>query len=151
VTLHTDHVAGGAAIAAALAVLAASGDLPFGTLAFPGAGMMPKLVCGAMILFGALLIARGGGGEPFATVAWGDLPHAVRVFAVTAAAVALYTTLGFIVTMALMLFVLIAAEVSRSVRNLVAAAAYSIGVSLLTYALFTIVLKQPLEQGILGF
>jgi hypothetical protein len=151
VTLHTDHVAGGAAIAAALAVLAASGDLPFGTLAFPGAGMMPKLVCGAMILFGALLIARGGAGEPFAAVAWSDLPHAVRVFAVTAAAVALYTTLGFMATMALMLFALIATEVSWSGRNLIAAAAYSIGVSLLTYALFTIVLKQPLEQGILGF
>jgi len=151
VTLHTDHVAGGAAIAAALAVLAASGDLPFGTLAFPGAGMMPKLVCGLMILFGATLIARGGGGEPFAAVAWSDLPHAVRVFAVTAAAVALYTTLGFMVTMALMLFVLIASEVSWSGRNLITAAAYSTGVSLLTYALFTIVLKQPLEQGILGF
>jgi hypothetical protein len=148
--LRTDHVAGGAAIAVALAVLAASGDLPFGTLAFPGAGMMPKLVCGLMILFGAVLIARGSAGEPFAAIAWSDLPHAARVFAVTAAAVALYTTLGFIVTMALMLFVLIALEVSWSGRKLIAAAAYSIGVSLLTYALFTIVLKQPLEQGILG-
>jgi hypothetical protein len=147
VTLDTDHVAGGVAIGAALAVLAASGDLPFGTLAFPGAGMMPKLICGLMILLGALLIARGGAGEPLAAVAWSDLPHAVRVFAVTAAAVALYTTLGFIVTMALMLFVLIAWEG----RNLIAAAAYSVGVSVLTYGLFTIVLKQPLEQGILGF
>jgi hypothetical protein len=151
VRLHTDHVAGAAAIAAALAVLAMSGDLPFGTLAFPGAGMMPKLLCGLMILFGALLILRGGTAEPFAAVAWSDLPHAVRVFAVTAAAVALYTTLGFIVTMSLMLFVLIAGEVLWSGRNLIAAAAYSAGVSLLTYGLFTIVLKQPLEQGILGF
>ena len=146
-TLRTDHVAGAAAIAAALAVLAVSGDLPFGTLAFPGAGMMPKLVCGLMIVFGALLIARGGSGEPFAAIGWSDLPHAVRVFAVTAAAVALYTTLGFIVTMSLLLFVLIALEG----RNLIAAAAYSIGVSLFTYGLFTIVLKQPLEQGLLGF
>ena len=146
-TLRTDHVAGTAAIAAALAILAVSGDLPFGTLAFPGAGMMPKLVCGLMILFGVILVARGGAGEPFAVIGWSDLPHAVRVFAVTAAAVALYTTLGFIVTMALMLFVLIAWEG----RNLIAAAAYSVGVSVLTYGLFTIVLKQPLEQGILGF
>lgn len=146
-TLRTDHLAGGASIAAALAVLAASGDLPFGTLAFPGAGMMPKLVCGFMILFGLLLVLRGGAGEPFAAVGWSDLPHAVRVFAVTAAAVAFYTTLGFIVTMSLMLFVLIAWEG----RNLVAAAAYSTGVSVLTYGLFTTVLKQPLEQGILGF
>jgi hypothetical protein len=32
-----------------------SGDLPFGTLASPGAGMMPKLVLGLLIAFGALV------------------------------------------------------------------------------------------------
>jgi len=146
-TLRADHVAGGAAIAAALAVLAMSGDLPFGTLAFPGAGMMPKLVCALMILFGAMLLLRGGASAPFSEIAWGDLPHAVRVLAITAMAVALYTTLGFIITMALMLFALIAFEG----RNLIVAAVYSLSVSLVTYALFTIVLKSPLEQGILGF
>jgi hypothetical protein len=147
VTPRADQVAGGAAIAAALAVLAVSGDLPFGTLAFPGAGMMPKLVCALMILFGAILVARGGASAPFSDIGWSDLPHGVRVLAITAAAVALYTTLGFIITMALMLFALIAFEG----RNLLAAAVYSIGVSLLTYGLFTLVLKSPLEQGILGF
>jgi hypothetical protein len=146
-TLRADHVAGGVAVAAALGVLAVSGDLPFGTLAFPGAGMLPKLVCALMILFGAILVARGGASAPFAEIGWSDLPHAVRVLAITAAAVALYTTLGFIVTMSLMLFALIALEG----RNLVAAAVYSLGISLATYALFTVVLKSPLEQGILGF
>jgi hypothetical protein len=147
VTVRTDHVAGGAAIAAALAVLALSGDLPFGTLAFPGAGMMPKLVCGLMIMFGATLIIRGGASEPFTRAGWSDLPHAVRVFGITAGAVFAFTTLGFIVTMSMMLFLLIAGEG----RNVIAAAVYSVGVSLLTYWLFTIVLKQPLEQGLLGF
>ena len=146
-TLRADHVAGGAAIAAALAVLAVSGDLPFGTLAFPGAGMMPKLVCALMIVLGAILVARGGTTAPFSEIDWSDLPHAIRVLAITAAAVALYTTLGFIVTMSLMLFALIALEG----RNLLAAAAYSIGISLMTYGLFTVILKSPLEQGILGF
>ena len=146
-TLRADHVAGGASIAAALAVLAVSGDLPFGTLAFPGAGMMPKLVCALMMMFGAILLARGGASAPFSDISWNDLPHAVRVLAITAAAVALYTTLGFVVTMSLMLFALIAFEG----RNLLAAAVYSVGVSLLTYWLFTLVLKSPLEQGILGF
>jgi len=146
-TLRADHIAGGGAIAVAAAVLAASGDLPFGTLAFPGAGMMPKLVCALMILFGAILLMRGGTSAPFSDIGWGDLPHAVRVLAITAAAVALYTTLGFIVTMSLMLFALIAFEG----RNLFAAAAYSVGVSLATYGLFTVVLKSPLAQGIVGF
>ena len=145
--LRTDHVAGGAAIAAALAVLAVSGDLPLGTLAFPGAGMMPKLVCALMTVFGAILLVRGGASAPFSDIGWSDLPHAVRVLAITAAAVALYTTLGFIVTMSLMLFALIAFEG----RNLFVAAVYSVGISLVTYGLFTVVLKSPLEQGILGF
>jgi hypothetical protein len=145
--LRADHVAGAVAIAAALGVLAVSGDLPFGTLAFPGAGMLPKLVCTLMILFGAMLVARGGASAPFSEISWDDLPHAVRVLAITAAAVALYTTLGFIVTMSLMLFALIAFEG----RNLIAAAVYSLGISLATYGLFTVVLKSPLEQGILGF
>jgi Tripartite tricarboxylate transporter TctB family len=146
-TLRADRVAGGAAIAAAVAVLAVSGDLPFGTLAFPGAGMMPKLTCALIIGFGVILLARGKASAPVSDIGWGDLTHAVRVLTITAAAVALYTALGFIVTMSLMLFALIALEG----RNLFAAAAYSVGVSLLTYGLFTLLLKTPLEQGILGF
>jgi putative tricarboxylic transport membrane protein len=145
--VRADHVAGGIAIAAAVAVLAVSGDLPFGTIAFPGAGMMPKLVCALMIVFGVLLIARAGQSTLFAEISWSDLPHAVRVLGVTAAAVALYTTLGFIITMSLLLFVLIALEG----RNLMAAAAFSLGISLSTYVLFTVGLKTPLEQGLLGF
>ena len=73
-----------------------------------------------------MLLLRGGASAPFSEIAWSDLPHAVRVLAITAAAVALYTTLGFIVTMTLMLFALIAFEG----RNLIAAAVYSLGVSL---------------------
>ena len=146
-TLRADHVAGGAAIVAAVAVLAVSGDLPFGTMTFPGAGMMPKLICTLMILFGIVLIARAGTSPAFASISWSDLPHALRVFAITAAAAALYTTLGFVLTMSLMLFALIALER----RNLLAAAAFSLGVTLSTYALFTVALKTPLEQGLLGF
>ena len=146
-TLRADHVAGGIAIAAALAVLAVSGDQPFGTLAFPGAGMMPMLICALMIVFGVMLVVRADQSPPFAEISWSDLPHAVRVLAVTAAAVALYTTLGFVITMTLMLFVLVALEG----RNLIAAAAFSLGITLSTYALFTVALKTPLEQGLFGF
>jgi len=108
---------------------------------------MPKLVCALMILFGAILVVYGGASAPFSEVGWSDLPHAVRVLTITAVAVALYTTLGFILTMSLMLFTLIALEG----RNVVAAAVYSVGISIATYGLFTVVLKSPLEQGILGF
>jgi hypothetical protein len=145
--LRTDHVAGGAVIAAGLFVWALSGDLPFGRLSMPGAGMMPKLVCALMIAFGLVLILRAGDSAPVASLSWTDLWHAGPVFALTALATALYVTLGFIVTFSLLLFGLLCLER----RNLIAAAAYSVGVSVATYYLFSVVLKSPLEPGLLGF
>ena len=44
--LRRDHVAGGVFVAGGAILFAMSGDLPFGTLASPGAGMMPKLRAG---------------------------------------------------------------------------------------------------------
>jgi hypothetical protein len=146
--LRRDHVAGGAFVAAGVVVLAVSGDLPFGTLASPGAGMLPRLVTGLMIVFGAILIARAGESPPLATVAWADLPHAGRVVAVMAAAIAVYTTLGFLVTMSALLFCLLYV-VER--RRLPLAVAFSLGVPLVTYLLFEYVLKSPLARGRLWF
>jgi hypothetical protein len=148
VTLRSDHIAGGVFVAFGLLVFALSGDLPVGTLSFPGAGMMPKLVAGLVILFGLLLILRANESAPFATVSWRDLPHAARVVAITAAAIALYQTLGFLVTMALLLFAL---TFGAERRHPLAAGAFSIGVVALTYLLFAVALKTPLEPGIFGY
>ena len=146
--IRTDHVAGSAFVALGIGVLALSGDLPVGTLSFPGAGMMPKLVAGLMIVFGLLLVGRAGESAPLASLAWGDLPHAARVVAITAVAIALYQPLGFIITMALLLFTL---TFGAERRPVLAAAAFSAGVVALTYLLFAVVLKTPLESGVLGF
>jgi hypothetical protein len=146
--IRTDHVAGSVFVALGIVVLALSGDLPVGTLSFPGAGMMPKLVAGLMILFGLLLVGRAGESAPLASLAWGDLPHAARVVAITAVAIALYQPLGFVITMALLLFTL---TFGAERRPVLAAAAFSAGVVALTYLLFAVVLKTPLEPGVLGF
>jgi hypothetical protein len=147
-TLRTDHIVGGVFVAFSLVVLAFSRDLPVGSLSFPGAGMMPKLVAGLLIAFGLILILRGNESAPLATVPWDDLPHALRVVAITAAAIALYQTLGFLLTMALLLFMLI---VGAERRHPLSAAAFSVGVVGLTYLLFAVVLKTPLERGLIGF
>jgi Tripartite tricarboxylate transporter TctB family len=147
-TLRTDHVAGGVLAALGLLVLALSGDLPVGSLSFPGAGMMPKLLASLLIAFGLMLVLRAGGSAPLAEISWQDLPHALRVTAVTALAIALYQTAGFLLTMTLLLFVLIFG-VER--RRLVPAAAFSLGVVALSYLLFAVALKTPLEQGVFGF
>jgi hypothetical protein len=146
--VRRDHVAGGAFVAAGALILIVSRDLPFGTLASPGAGMLPTLVLGLMILFGVILFARAAESPPMAAIGWGDLAHAARVVAVAAVAVAAYTTLGFILTMALLLFCLLYV-IER--RNLLVALLFSVVLPLVTYILFDHVLKTPLERGLLWF
>jgi hypothetical protein len=139
--IRRDHVAGGAFIVAGLLVFAMSGDLPFGTLASPGAGMMPKLVLGLLIAFGAILVARASESPPLATINWGDFRHAATVVAVTAVATGLYTTVGFVLSVSLLLFVLLY-FIER--RSLFSTLAVSIGVTVGCYLLFGTLLKSPL-------
>ena len=147
-TLRRDHVAGGGFVAAGLLLLALSRDLPFGTLSSPGAGLLPTLIIGLMVLFGLVLTAGAGTSPPLTEIKWGDLPHALRIIAVAGVAVALYTVLGFLLTMALTLFVLMFA-IER--KRLLPAAAVSLGVTLFAYAVFGALLKSPLPRGILPF
>ncbi|MBX9592333.1 MAG: tripartite tricarboxylate transporter TctB family protein [Hyphomonadaceae bacterium] len=146
--LRRDHVAGGALILAGAGIFALSTDLPFGTLASPGAGMLPTLLVGFLMAFGVALFARAGESPPLADIAWTDLPHAVRVTAAAAAAVALYTTLGFLLTVGALLFAL-TFVVER--RPFLVSAAFSIGVTTLAYTLFGLLLKSPLPRGLMGF
>jgi len=129
-------------------VFAVSGDLPFGSVSAPGAGMMPKLAAGLMMLFAAAIAAGAAKGAPLASVDWSDRHHAALVVLVTAIAVALYQALGFVLTMTALVFSLL---VIIERRNLLAAAAYSAGLTLFTYWLFGKALNSPLERGIFWF
>jgi hypothetical protein len=129
-------------------VFAFSGDLPFGSVSAPGAGMMPKLVAGLMMLFAALIVIGAARSPEFATIDWGDRGHAAQVVLITAGAVAAYRPLGFLIAMALLVFALLVA-IER--RNALIAAAYSVGLTLFAYWLFGKALKAPLERGILWF
>ena len=139
--LRRDHVAGGVFVAAGLLVFTMSADLPFGTLASPGAGMMPKLVLTLLIGFGAILAIRGRESPPLTTIAWNDFPHAATVVVVSAVATAVYTMIGFVLSMTLLLFVLLF-FIER--RNVWRAAVVSIGVTIGSYYLFNTLLKSPL-------
>ena len=146
--LRRDHVAGLAFVVGGTLVYALSGDLPWGSLAMPGAGMMPKLVLGMMVAFGLVLLARGGASPPLAETDWSDIGHALCVIIAAAFATALYTTLGFVLTMSLMLFGLTAA-VER--RPLIPALAFSVGTALVAFLLFSWFLKSPLPSGPFGY
>jgi tripartite tricarboxylate transporter TctB family protein len=144
-TLRSDHVAGAAFIVFGLIVFAISGDLPFGRLSAPGAGMMPKLVAGLMMAFALAIIVSAHASAPFAAMDWSDRWHALAVVAITGVAVALYQRLGFLITMSLLVFALLVL-VER--RNVLIAAAYSVGLTLFAYWLFGKALKAPLERGL---
>ena len=146
--LRADHIAGAVFFGFGIVVFAMSGDLPFGSLSSPGAGMMPKLLAGLMMGF-ALLVALGGeSSPPLASIDWSNGWHALLVVIITGCAVAAYQPLGFIVTMSLLVFALLAI-VER--RNLLVAAAYGIALTVFAYWLFGIALKSPLERGVLWF
>jgi Tripartite tricarboxylate transporter TctB family len=147
-TLRSDHVAGVFFIALGVLVFALSGDLPFGTISSPGAGMLPKLMAGLMIVFAVTIIAVGGSSRRLAEVDWSDRWHALLVVLITAAGIYAYQRLGFLVTMSLLVFTLLVV-VER--RNVLIAAAYSIALTLFAYWLFGKALKAPLERGMLWF
>ena len=129
-------------------MFAISGDLPFGRLSAPGAGMMPKLAVGLMMLFAVLIVVAGAQSAALATIDWSDRKHAALVLLITALAVGAYRPLGFLITMALLVFALLVV-VER--RNALIAAGYSIGLTLFAYWLFGKALKAPLERGLLWF
>lgn len=143
-SLRADHIAGGAFVALGILVFILGWDLPFGRLTAPGAGMLPKLMAGMLIAFGAIIAFASTVTERLGDIPWGDFSHAALVIVIAAAATFLYSRLGFLVTMPLLVFALLAV-VER--RNLVMAAVFSIGLTLFAYWLFAIMLKAPLETG----
>ena len=143
--LRSDHVAGAAFAGFGLLIVALSGDLRFGRLSMPGAGFLPNLVAGLMILFGLLLVLRASReSAPLADITWSDLSHAAPVIAITAAGIGLYTWLGFITTMVAMMVALLVL-VER--RNILRAGLYSLVVVLLAFGLFHTFLRAPLPLG----
>ncbi|TMJ02424.1 MAG: tripartite tricarboxylate transporter TctB family protein [Alphaproteobacteria bacterium] len=147
-SLRSDHIAGAFFIVFGIIVFALSGDLPFGSLSSPGAGMMPKLLLVLMIVFGIALLFGAAASQPFAGIEWSDGSHALMVVVIAGIAITLYQTLGFILTMTLLVFTLLIVVERKPVLN---AAAYSIGLTMIAWWVFGKALKSPLETGILGF
>lgn len=147
-TLRSDHVAGAGFVAFGVLIIALSGDLPFGQLSMPGSGFMPMILAALTIVFGLLLILRADESAPFAETSWSEGWHALRVTLVTAAAIALYTVLGFVITMTLMMIaLLLIAEREKPLK----AAGYSLAVTLVTYLSFEYLLKTPLPEAPFSF
>ena len=146
--LRADHVAGAVFVAFGLLIIAMSGDLPTGGLSMPGSGFLPKIVATLLIVFGGALILRGKESEPFSAIAWGDLPHAAKVVAITAIGIALYTKLGFLFTLIAMIAAIL---IIIERRNPLRAAIYAAAIVTAAFVGFEYVLKTPLPNGPWGF
>jgi hypothetical protein len=146
--LRADHVAGTAFIVFGTLIIALSGDLPAGQLSMPGSGFLPKIVAALMMMFGLALVVRGKESPAFADLGWSDLPHAMQVVVIAAAGISLYTTLGFLITLILMVSAILIV-IER--RNPLRAGIYAIAIVLVAYLGFEYVLKTPLPNGPWGF
>jgi fumarate reductase subunit C len=145
--MTADRVVGLVFALLGLAVLVGSGDLPIGSLAFPGAGMMPKLVAAIMLVLGLGVALAGGGSPRIETLDWQELKPAALILGIVALAVALYATLGFVLAMLGMLTaLLVVVERQSGLRAIL----YGTVVTGLAWCLFRLVLKVPLERGLLG-
>jgi hypothetical protein len=98
-------------------------------------------VLGLLIAFGAVILLRASESPPLAEINWSDFRHAATVVAASAVAIALYTKIGFVLSVTLLLFVLLF-FIER--RGLWRALAVSIGVTVGSYLLFSTLLKSPL-------
>ena len=146
--LRADHIAGGAFIVLGIAVFALSGELPFGTLSFPGAGFVPKLIATLMIVLGVALALRARASVLITQVDWSDLWHAGLIVLMTAGAAMLYTRAGFLLTIfSLLLGVLLVIERKAWLPAVI----FSACVTGLAYSLFVFVLKSQLPRGPWGF
>ncbi len=146
--LRADHVAGTAFIVFGALIIALSGDLPAGQLSMPGSGFLPKIVAALMMMFGLALVVRGRESPAFADLGWSDLPHAMQVVVIAAAGISLYTVLGFLITLILMVSAILIV-IER--RNPLRAGIYAIAIVLVAYLGFEHVLKTPLPNGPWGF
>jgi hypothetical protein len=99
-------------------------------------------------VFGAILMLRASASPPITTLDWSDFGHAATVVGVSAVAIGLYTVIGFLLTISLLLFVLLHVVERRSLGR---AAAVSIGITLGAHLLFGTLLKSPLPLGPIGF
>lgn len=146
--LRADHVAGSFFVAFGIAIIALSQDLPLGQLSMPGAGFLPEILAVFIIILGASLFLRARESPAFVSIEWDDGRHALQVIAITAIAVALYVTLGFILTMVLMMAALMVIIEHKTVLR---AAGYSVGVAIVTYIIFVHLVRSPLPAGVLGY
>lgn len=122
--------------------------LPLGTHNQPGPGYFPLLLAILLIIFGGILIARGGLTRAFRSLSWLEAPHAIAILACSVFATLFMERVGYRITMIIILgFLLGAMERIRLWQALT----LTLGLALGSFWLFDSLLRVPLPRGGWGF
>jgi hypothetical protein len=145
--LTTDRWAGLALVLVGLGAVWQSRAFPLGSLQRPGPAFAPTVLAVLLILFG-LLVAASGSARRMADVGWGDGRHAAAVFGACAFAAWGLERLGYRLTMAIVLAILLRV-IER--QGWVASLALTAGMAWGSFYVFSTLLRIPLPRGPLGF
>lgn len=122
--------------------------LPLGTHNQPGPGYFPLLLAILLIIFGGILIARGGLTRAFRSLSWSEAPHAIAILACSVFATLFMERVGYRITMIIILgFLLGAMERIRLWQALTLTLSLALG----SFWLFDSLLRVPLPRGGWGF
>jgi putative tricarboxylic transport membrane protein len=144
--LTTGRVAGAALVVFSLVVLLESRRLPLGSLRNPGPAYVPVALAVVLLCLGTLLAALDKG-PALSSVSWKEWRHAVAIFAVCAFAALALERLGFRITIALSLALLLRVlEGKGVVFSVLLSVAFAVG----AFLLFDTLLRVPLPRGPLG-
>jgi putative tricarboxylic transport membrane protein len=122
--------------------------LPLGTTHHPGPGYVPLLLAILLIIFGAILIIRGGGAPALRSIAWPESPHAVAILGCCIFITLFMETIGYRLTMLLVMgFLFGVMERIKLWLTLALTGGFAFG----TFWLFDSLLRVPLPRGGWGF
>jgi Tripartite tricarboxylate transporter TctB family len=145
--LTTQRAAGGVLVLVGVLALWEARLFPVGALARPGPGFLPTALSLVLVALGALMVARGGAGEPLAAMRWGESGHALAILGVCALVGLALERLGWRLTVALALLVLFRVLERRGILFSVA---LTLLIALGSFWLFNTLLKVPLPRGPFG-
>lgn len=145
--MTTERISGAALLLLGLVVVWENRLLPLGTHSRPGPGYLPLLLAILLAVLGGILILRGGSAPAFRTVSWEELPHAAAILGCTLFATLFLETLGYRITMLLILGSLFG--LLERLRPWLAVV-LTLGLSLGTFWLFDSLLRVPLPRGAWG-
>ena len=143
-----DRISGAILISCALAAAWESRSFPLGTMQRPGPGYLPILLIIGLGTAGLIILARGKSSPRLQSTKWSEWRHPAAILAVCVFISLALESLGYRVTVALMLAFLLGVMERRGIALTITLA---LGAACGTYWLFNDVLRVLLPQGLLGF